>query len=73
MRKVVVAMIGAVTLLLAGTLSGNAEAGRLTGCCHRNGIWMCGMACGGSSQGPRNPSCCKRYGKWHCPCPPPPQ
>ena len=46
MRKVVVGTIGAATLLLAGMLSGNAEAGRLTGCCHekwrlgvRNGLW----------------------------------
>ena len=31
MRKVVIGTIGAVTLLLAGMLSGNAEAGRLTG------------------------------------------
>jgi len=45
MRKVALGTIGAVTLLLAGMLTGNAEAAPLTGCCHRNGAWMCGMAC----------------------------
>src|SRR5262249_61564643 len=44
MRKVV---IGAVALLIAGMLAGNAQAAPLTGCCHRAGAWMCGMACGG--------------------------
>ena len=70
MRNVV---LGAVTLLFAGMfLVGNANAAALTGCCHVNGTWMCGMACGGQSQTSQPPKCCKLYGKWHCPCPPPP-
>jgi hypothetical protein len=47
MCKVVVGTIGAVTLLLAGMFTGNAEAAPLRGCCNVAGIWMCGMACGG--------------------------
>ena len=63
MRKIVIA---AVALLIAGMLTGNAQAAPLTGCCHRAGVWMCGMACGHSSAPSR---CCKMYGRWHCPCP----
>ena len=44
MRKVIIGIIGAVTLLLAG-MSGDAEAARLTGCCEANGVWICGTAC----------------------------
>jgi hypothetical protein len=42
MRRVVVATIGAVMLLLAGMLASNAVAARLTGCCHIGGMWLCG-------------------------------
>jgi hypothetical protein len=73
MGKVVVGTIGAVTLLLAGMLAGNAEAAPLRGCCNVAGIPMCGMACWGHQKPAPPPSrCCKLYGKWHCPCPPPP-
>jgi len=67
MRKVVIGITGAVTLLLAGMLASNAEAARLTGCCHIAGRWFCGMACGSSAVS-RPSSCCKLYGRWHCPC-----
>jgi len=74
MRKFVVGTIGAVTLLLAGMFTGNSEAAPLRGCCNVNGMWMCGMACGGRhhSSAPPASRCCKLYGSWHCPCPPPP-
>ena len=42
MRKVIIGITGAVTLLLAGMLASNAEAARLTGCCHIGGYWLCG-------------------------------
>ena len=42
MRKVVIGITGAVALLLAGMLAGNAEAAPLTGCCHVAGAWLCG-------------------------------
>ena len=67
MRKVVIGITGAVALLLAGMFASNAEAARLTGCCHINGYWMCGMACGDTGPSPA-PRCCKLYGRWHCPC-----
>jgi hypothetical protein len=43
------------TLLVVWMLAGAAEAAPLTGCCHANGAWMCGMACWetGHSQAPR--------------------
>ena len=56
MRKVVVGTIGAVTLLLAGMFTGNAQAAPLRGCCNVAGIWMCGMACGGHHQSAPPPS-----------------
>jgi hypothetical protein len=68
MRKVAIGITGAVALLLAGMLAGNAEAAPLKGCCHRAGAWVCGMACGVMPA----PKCCKLYGRWQCPCPPPP-
>jgi hypothetical protein len=70
MRKVVLGTV-AGTLLLAGMLTGNAEAAPLRGCCNVAGIPMCGMACWGHHPPPPS-RCCKLYGRWHCPCPPPP-
>ena len=70
MRKVVLGTV-AGTLLLAGMLTGNAEAAPLRGCCNVAGIPMCGMACWGHYPPPPS-RCSKLYGRWHCPCPPPP-
>jgi hypothetical protein len=75
MRKVVVGTKGLAALLLAGMLAGNAEAARLTGCCHVDGAWLCGTVCEGQSPAPTTapttaPSCCKLFGKWLCSCPP---
>jgi hypothetical protein len=67
MRKVVIGITGAVTLLFVGMLASNAEAARLNNCCHIAGKWFCGMAYGSSAES-RPSRCCKLYGTWHCPC-----
>ena len=68
MRKLIIGIIGAVVLLVAG-LASNAEAARLTGCCHIGGMQFCGSPpCPAPASRPS--SCCKQYGTWHCPCPP---
>jgi hypothetical protein len=77
MRKVIVVITGAVALPLAGMLAGNAEAARLTGCCHVDGAWLCGTVCESNSPAPTSAptpasNCCKLFGKWLCSCPPPP-
>ena len=67
MRKLVIGIVGAVTLLLAGMLAGNAEAFQLFAkCCSVNGVWSCGYQCAQ----PPAPRCCKVHGKVVCPCPP---
>jgi len=66
MRKVVIGIVGAVTLLLAGMLAGNAEAQLFAKCCSVNGVWTCGYQCAH----PQAPRCCKVHGKKVCPCPP---
>jgi hypothetical protein len=82
MGKVIIGITGAVMLLLAGMLAGNAEAARLTGCCQVDGAWMCGTVCESYSQAPppaptsaptSAPNCCRLFGKWLCACPQAPQ
>jgi len=71
MRKVFIGTAGLAAFVVAGMLAGNAETAPLTGCCHRAGAWVCGMACGSTGHSPAPSSgCCKQYGRLHCPCPP---